>query len=420
MTWIPTTKLILFRRLQWRIAVHLLEGKQRVSPFYRDFLLPKWRAGCKQRVSIFHQTFWLAHSKAFDFRSFSSLEFLMPKMTELREDLQSNSSSALTVLWLSSPASSCVLFDIASRLLMELKTLMLNQHKRWFHSSRVKIPFVSMSSSWFLMSMHLIWILGSRLIRSNSQSRATLWVRETCLIVGFLPLMIILITASLSSNTYNKASWRADWTFEGTESMSFITSIRLWDLWCFLTSLSGCTDKSETRETFRRTETSRSHSSRAGKPSNLSPVSKEMISDSFELWETVVYFLHIQLIGTKVWLPKMHNVHPEVDFESSRSPAKSEPWNSPSLHCLAVLPTWHYCLYSHVWWIYEINRFRRLSHALVHFVMDRASLCTDHKISSLPIRSKYKHCRNFWEHTFYNLLKISILLLWSDGRQSME
>ena len=30
---------------------------------------------------------------------------------------------------LSSPASSCVLFDIASRLLMELKWLMLNKHK---------------------------------------------------------------------------------------------------------------------------------------------------------------------------------------------------------------------------------------------------------------------------------------------------
>ena len=29
---------------------------------------------------------------------------------------------------------------------------------------------------------------------------------ETCLIVGLLPFMIILITASLSSNTYNKAS----------------------------------------------------------------------------------------------------------------------------------------------------------------------------------------------------------------------
>ena len=41
---------------------------------------------------------------------------------------------------------------------------------------------------------------------SNNQSRATLWVLDTCLIVGILPLMIILITASLSSNTYNKAS----------------------------------------------------------------------------------------------------------------------------------------------------------------------------------------------------------------------
>ena len=91
--------------------------------------------------------------------------------------------------------------------------------------------------------------------------------------------------------------------------------------------------------------------SRAGNPSNLSPVSREMISDSVELCETAVCFLHTQLMGTNVWLPKTHNVPPEVDFESSRSPAKPESWNSPSLHCLAVLPTWQYCLYSHVWWM---------------------------------------------------------------------
>ena len=36
--------------------------------------------------------------------------------------------------------------------------------------------------------------------------------------------------------------------------------------------------------------------------------------------ETAVCFLHIQLIGTNVWLPKTHNVPLEVDFESSRSP----------------------------------------------------------------------------------------------------
>ena len=147
-------------------------------------------------------------------------------------------------------------------------------------------------------------------------------------------------------------------------------------------------DLSEIWGTFPRTETIRSHNSRAGKPSNISPVSKEMISDSVELCETAVCFLHIQLIGTNVWLPKTHHVPLEVDFESSRSSAKSESWNSLNLHCLAVFFTWQYCLYSLEWWIYEINRFRRLSQALVHFVMDRASLFTYHKISGRPILSK--------------------------------
>ena len=74
------------------------------------------------------------------------------------------------------------------------------------------IPFIT--SPWsaclrvgFWCKMYLIWILGSKLILSINQSRATLWVLETCLIVGLLPFMIILITASLSSNTHNKASW---------------------------------------------------------------------------------------------------------------------------------------------------------------------------------------------------------------------
>ena len=39
------------------------------------------------------------------------------------------------------------------------------------------------------------WIL----INSVKQSRATLWVLDTCLIEGLRPLIIILITASLSS-----------------------------------------------------------------------------------------------------------------------------------------------------------------------------------------------------------------------------
>ena len=82
----------------------------------------------------------------------------------------------------SSPASSCILFDITSRQLVEPKWLTLIEHKRWFHSSRVKFHLVTMSASWFLVSMYLIWIFGSNLIRSNNQSRATLWVLETGLI----------------------------------------------------------------------------------------------------------------------------------------------------------------------------------------------------------------------------------------------
>ena len=194
--------------------------------------------------------------------------------------------------------------------------------------------------------MYLIWILGSKLILSNNQSRATLWVLETCLIVGLLPFIIILITASLSSNTYNKASWHADWTFGGTESMSCIASILLWDLWCLFSPFTGFPVRSEIREIFPKTETIKSHNSRAGKPSSLNPVSREIISDSVELWETDVCFLHIHLIGRSVRLPKIREIHPEVDSESSRSPAKSESWNDPNRQSWAVFPTWQFCRWS--------------------------------------------------------------------------
>ena len=43
---------------------------------------------------------------------------------------------------LSSPESFCVLFDITSEHSAELKWLMLDKHKKRFHSSRVKFPLV--------------------------------------------------------------------------------------------------------------------------------------------------------------------------------------------------------------------------------------------------------------------------------------
>ena len=84
-----------------------------------------------------------------------------------------------------------------------------------------------------------------------------------------------------------------------------------------------------------------SQRSSGGIPSVRKPASREIISASVELCETDVCFLHIQLIGTNVWLPNMHKSPPDVNFESSRSPAKSESWNHPCLHCCAVFPKWH-------------------------------------------------------------------------------
>ena len=54
----------------------------------------------------------------------------------------------------------------------------------------------------------------------NNLSRATLWVLDTCLIVGLRPLIVILITASLSSKMYN---WDSPWeerVLVGTRSTS--------------------------------------------------------------------------------------------------------------------------------------------------------------------------------------------------------
>ena len=64
-------------------------------------------------------------------------------------------------------------------------------------------------------STYLISIFGSRLILSNNKSRATLWVPDTCLIVGLLPLMTILITASLSTKC--RASHRIEKTSRSTK-----------------------------------------------------------------------------------------------------------------------------------------------------------------------------------------------------------
>ena len=76
--------------------------------------------------------------------------------------------------------------------------------------------------------------------------------------------------------------------------------------------------------------------SRAGTPSMRKPASRGIISAlPLSSARTDVCFLNIQLIGTNVWLPNLHTSPPEVDFESSRSPAKARvlKQSQPALLC---------------------------------------------------------------------------------------
>ena len=195
MIWILTTIPILLRRLQRWIAVALLlvEGRQRLFLFYHPSIhqlstLEKTKLRHRpilssvlstsfQRIACggapgawlasrsttglppFYHISQLSHSRDSDFHN-----FLLPKLSDAEDDRVEGALAIRLIIGLnfavtlSSPDSSCVLFDITPEQSVGLKWRMVNKYKRWFHSSRVKFPLVSMSASWVLVSIYLIWI----------------------------------------------------------------------------------------------------------------------------------------------------------------------------------------------------------------------------------------------------------------------
>ena len=143
------------------------------------------------------------------------------------------------------------------------------------------------------------------MILSNIQSRATLWVLDTCLIVGLRPLMTILVTASLSSKMY---SWDSLWEecvlvttwstptqlvnllfsgdilglgFGSKNYPNLVAPVSWW-----LTCLGWVLSSVECR-----TLTTLSQRSRANNPSTCCPASRKMTPHVVELCETKVCFL---------------------------------------------------------------------------------------------------------------------------------
>ena len=285
---------------------------------------------------------------------------------------------------------------------IKLKWLMFKKNEEDCSTHRVWSSLLRRSASWCLVSTHLIWILGIQInsvkqpIKSNSVGSGYM---SHCWTSAFDDSFNHCFVAL--KNVEHRTELRR---LRVRRNIINITHCKIvvmtWNLGLFWVCLFDVVLRDESPRTWSfvffdwfgeewNTSITKSQRSRAGIPSMRKPAWREIFSASVKLCETGVCFLHIQLIGTNVWHLNMKKVPPEVDFESSRSPAKSESWNSPNLHCLAILPTWRYCLYSHVWWIYQIYRFMRLSQAFVHFVIDRESLFTDHRISALPIRAKY-------------------------------
>ena len=127
-------------------------------------------------------------------------------------------------------------------------------------------------------------------------------------------------------------------TFGGTSSISSNVNsydvgrfcfVRPFDCFPHVSRNKSLCDESLERNEFPRvdecnTPMTKSHRCNAAIPSIRKPASKEITSDSVVPCETEDCFLQVQPMGTTVQLPKIHNVLPEVEFESLRSSAKSE------------------------------------------------------------------------------------------------
>ena len=152
-----------------------------------------------------------------------------------------------------------------------------------------------------------------------------------------------------------------------------------------------------------KTSIIRAPRSSAGIPSIRHLASREICSSSVELCETHVCFLHIQLIGTNVWLPNTPQCSTWRWFRIFKISCKIRSLNFSQLTLL--------CSVSHMTILFVLNCAMNVRDQTRQmfclklwsiFVIARASLLTDHRISGLPIRAKYRHVKTMCGHTSDN------------------
>ena len=275
---------------------------------------------------------------------------------------------------------------------------MLHKHKRWFRSSRVKFPFVSMSASWFFgvnISDLNFWVqidFIKQPIKNNSvgsgnmsQCRASSLYDhlDHCFVVfkhiqqsfltrridvwgnkinddGLLPLAIILITASRSSKNLNKASKWESFAFVVTWS-TLKNSTSSWLTSCLGASVSvgfRLTGLAELVVFWKNAilQKNRSQRSRARTPSMRRPASKKITSDSAELLETEVFFAHPTYGNRRSTSEKAQN-SPWIWFKVFKAKLESCPHDNvlcdhPSDECKKSHELNVCRKPSSIWWLY--------------------------------------------------------------------
>ena len=239
---------------------------------------------------------------------------------------------------------SWIIYDIVLCLLFarkrqqeKIEKIMFNRRRRWHHLSRVILPllpsqrvgfccrhiwFWSWDLSWFCQTTSLTQLCGSW-TRVSSLDLYLWWSFWT-------PLRCLQKCTTLLHIDQNLRFWPRDpdqIVYQHFGYVFFLLNLLLHFCKLFCCSLGWWFPVLEAWYTSFTT----SHRSEAGIPSIRKPASNEIISHSLELSDTEVCFLRIQLVGTNVRLPKILGQIPaEVYFDSSRSPAKSESWNSPN------------------------------------------------------------------------------------------
>ena len=171
------------------------------------------------------------------------------------------------------------------------------------HSSRVTLPLVNMSASWFWVSTYLIRILGSKLILSNNQSSATLWVLDTCLFVGLrafdehLDHNFVIFTDVQLRLALRRICVCGD-VVHMRQLINISVSLLFGFGFVISRTVSCCLIGLVIQVLFdeRNTSITTSHMSWSRSPSILKPAFNEIIPDSVELWDTDVCFFHIQMM----------------------------------------------------------------------------------------------------------------------------